>query len=54
MGERGEDERGVRDPEKPEEPSFLTEVSFATKLAVVVTLLSIAGYFLFLIVDMFL
>lgn len=47
------DERGEPEPEKPE-TSFLDEVSLATKFVVVVTLLTIAGYLVFLIADLFL
>ena len=47
------DERPGGDPEKPE-PSWLDEVSFATKFVVVVTLVSIAGFALVTIVELFL
>ena len=42
-----------REPERPE-PSWLDEVSFATKFTVVVTLLAIVGFALVRIVEMFL
>jgi hypothetical protein len=47
------DERPSREPERPE-PSWLDEISFATKFTVVVTLLSIFGFALVKIVEMFL
>ncbi len=47
------DERPGGEPERPE-PSWLDEVSFATKFTVVVTLLSIFGFALVKIVEMFL
>ncbi len=45
-------ERGGPEPEKSE-GSFLDEVSLATKISVVVTLLAIAGYLVFVIIDPF-
>lgn len=53
MDERGKDERPTQEPAEPE-GSFLDEVSLATKFVVVVTILTIAGYLVFLIVDPFL
>ena len=46
------DERRGREPEKPE-GSFLDEVSLATKIVVVVTLLTVAGYLVLLIIAPF-
>jgi hypothetical protein len=48
MDEREEDRAA-----KPE-PSWLDEVSFATKLVVAVTLLTIAGYVVLVIADLLL
>ena len=42
-----------RDPERPE-PSWLDEVSFAAKFTVVVTLVTIAGFALVTLVELFL
>jgi hypothetical protein len=38
---------------EPPEPSWLDEVSVATKLVVVVTILAVAGYLVLLIWDLF-
>lgn len=47
------DERPGDDSERPE-PSWLDEVSFATKFTVVVTLVTIAGFALVTLVELFL
>ena len=47
------DEHPKRDPEGPE-PSWLDEISFATKFTVVVTLVTIGGFALVKIVELFL
>ena len=46
------DEHPKGDPERPE-PSWLDEISFATKFTVVVTLATIAGFTLVKVFELF-
>ncbi|MEQ1857332.1 MAG: hypothetical protein ABL963_12795 [Longimicrobiales bacterium] len=43
----------MTEPERKPEPSWLDEISLATKLVFVVTVVSVMGYLIYLILDLF-